>query len=48
MIGVILASARPSAMRLDATLRAIGSIWADEFGLKKFDANSVKRILGRA
>jgi DNA invertase Pin-like site-specific DNA recombinase len=31
-----------------ATLRAIASIWADEFGLKKFDANSVRRILDRA
>ena len=29
------------------TLRAIASIWADEFGLKKFDANSVRRILDR-
>ena len=30
-----------------ATLRAIASIWADEFGLKKLDANSVRRILDR-
>ena len=30
-----------------ATLRAIASMWADEFGLKKFDANSVRPSSGR-
>src|SRR5262249_16310593 len=30
------------------TLRAIASIWAGEFGLKKLDANGVRRILDRA
>jgi len=43
------ALARGKALQSEgATLRAIASIWADEFGLKKFDANSVRRILDRA
>jgi putative DNA-invertase from lambdoid prophage Rac len=42
------ALARGKALQSEgATLRAIASIWADEFGLKKFDANSVRRILDR-
>jgi hypothetical protein len=41
--------ARGKALQSEgATLCAIASIWADEFGLKKFDANSVRRILDRA
>ena len=41
--------ARGKALQSEgATLRAIASIWADEFGLKQFDANSVRRILDRA
>ena len=43
------ALARGKALQSEgATLRAIASIWADEFGLKRFDANSVRRILDRA
>jgi DNA invertase Pin-like site-specific DNA recombinase len=43
------ALARGKALQSEgATLRAIASIWADEFGLKQFDANRVRRILDRA
>jgi putative DNA-invertase from lambdoid prophage Rac len=39
------ALARGKALQSEgATLRAIASIWADEFGLKKLNANSVKLL----
>jgi hypothetical protein len=42
------ALARGKALQSEgATLRAIASIWVDEFSLKKFDVNSVRRILDR-
>jgi hypothetical protein len=42
------ALARGKALQSEgATPRAIASIWADEFSLKKFDVNSVRRILNR-